>query len=635
MQDQNGMPDSQERKQPFERKQTDLDELFGLGLEETKRFFEENNTYHSSFERKRESEMNAKPYEEEESDEILFEPYEEEESDEILFEPYEERESDEIIFEPYEESEENDTDSFSYKGAKELKEENPEIIFEPLNENEEELEEEGGEGWKEKIIKFMSVKGRKAQRDQASINRQILKVAYLFAALFLCLMVYIGYFVGVDSKDVITNPRNQRQDMLAKSVIRGNIESIDGEVLAKTEVDEDGNETRVYPFDHLYAHVVGYTIKGKSGLESTENFSLLTSHANVIQRFFNTLQNKKSMGDTVVTTLNSKVQKAAYDALGDRKGAVVAMDPSTGKILAMVSKPGFDPNDLSEDWAFINSEEEQENARLLNRATQGIYPPGSTFKIVTTLAYLRQNPNYSSYQYNCEGDGVFNTVPIECYNKHVHGQEDLVDSFANSCNTSFANIGTKLDKRKFYDLCESLLFNKELPVSFAYKKSRFVLNAKSPDKEVPQTAIGQGNTGITPLHNLMITAAVANGGVMMKPYLVDHIENNEGNIVKKNTGKSYGSVMNVDEASILTNMMKEVIERGTGTRLSGKSYSVAGKTGTAEFEEGKAAHAWFTGFAPADNPEIAVCVIVENSGAGSTYAVPVAEKVFDAYFNQK
>ncbi len=623
--DQNGMQNKNQNHQPFERKQTNLEDLFGFGFEEeAKRFFEQNETVVDE----EQTDRNTFERRKKEEDEILFEPYEENKDSEEESDEHKEGNQEEILFEPYDEKVEN-TDEL----GDERQNQEEEILFEPYEEEFEATDK--GENWKERIANFMAPKGKKEQRDQAGINRQILKVAYLFAGLFLGLMIYIGYFVEIDSKDVITNPRNQRQDMLAKSVVRGNIESIDGEVLAKTEVDEDGNETRVYPFEHLYAHVVGYTIKGKSGLESTENFSLLSSHANIVERFFHTLQNKKSQGDTVVTTLNSKVQQAAYDALGDRKGAVVAMDPSTGKILAMVSKPGFDPNDLSEDWEFINSEEEQENARLLNRATQGIYPPGSTFKIVTTLAYLRQNPNYSNYQYTCEGEGIFNTVPIECYNKHVHGQENLVDSFANSCNTSFANIGTQLDKGKFYDLCESLFFNKSLSLDFTYKKSRFVLNEKSPDKQVAQTAIGQGDTGITPLHNLMITAAVANGGVMMKPYLVDHIENYTGGIVKKNTGKSYGSVMTADEASVLTDMMKEVVKRGTGTGLSGKSYSVAGKTGTAEFEEGKAAHAWFTGFAPADNPEIAVCVIVENSGAGSTYAVPVASKVFDAYFNSK
>lgn len=493
-----------------------------------------------------------------------------------------------------------------------------------------------GNGNEEEVIEEeISKSVEKDPRDQAGINRQILKVAYLFAGLFLVLMGYIGYFVGADSKNIITNSRNERQELFAKSVIRGNIETSDGEVLAKTEVAEDGTEKRVYPQGRQYAHVVGYTIKGKYGLESAQNYNLLTSNANFFERLYHTLRNEKSQGDTVVTTLNSRLQKAAYDAIGDRKGAAIVMEPSTGKILAMVSKPDFDPNTLSDDWAYINSEAEQENSRLLNRATQGLYPPGSTYKIITALEYMRENTNYKDYHYNCEGESVFHSVSIECYNKHRHGEQDFYQSFANSCNTSFANIGTSLNKKKWADLCEELLFNQALPVSFPHSKSSFVLNGKSDDKEVPQTSIGQGKTLMSPLHNVMITSAIANGGVLMKPYLVDQIENYTGGSVHKFTGKAYGTLMTAGEAEELTAMMKQVVEEGTASYLSGRSYTVAGKTGSAEFKEGEPAHAWFTGFAPADNPEIAVCVIIENVGAGSTYAVPAASKIFDAYFSGK
>lgn len=472
------------------------------------------------------------------------------------------------------------------------------------------------------------------KRDQVGINRQVLKVAYLFAGLFLVLMVYIGYFVVVDSEEIITNPRNQRQDMFAKSIIRGKIESSDGKVLAETKVSEDGSETRVYPYENMYAHVVGYADKGKFGLESIGNYNLLTSNANFFERLYNTLTEKKNIGDTLVSTLDSRLQKAAYDALGDRKGAVIVMEPSTGKILAMVSKPDFNPNKIVENWDYINSEEQKDNSRLLNRATQGLYPPGSTFKIITALEYIRENPDYKNYRYNCKSEGIFNGIKIHCYNQNRHGEQNLTESFENSCNTSFANIGIGLNKGKFYKLCEELLFNKALPVDFSYKKSSFVLNSKSKNEEVPQTAIGQGNTGMTPLHNLMITAAIANGGVLMQPYFIDHLENYTGGQVKKYAAKSYGQLMTAKEAAQLITLMRAVVEEGTASSLKDRGYTAAGKTGSAEFEEGKAAHAWFTGFAPVDNPEIAVCVIVENVGAGSTYAVPVAQKIMDTYFQK-
>lgn len=467
-------------------------------------------------------------------------------------------------------------------------------------------------------------------RNQEKINRQILKISYLFVGLFLFLMGYIGYFVSVDSKNIVTNPRNQRQDILAERVIRGDIKSSDGEIIANTKV-EGKDETRIYPYDRLYCHVVGYTDKGKYGLESSETFTLTSVHGNFLEQVSSTLLHKKMKADTIVTTLNHSLQQVAYEALGDEKGAVIAMEPSSGKILAMVSKPGFNPNHLKEDWAFINSQEEQANSRLLNRATQGIYPPGSTFKLLTALEFMRENTNYEEFSYHCKGSGEFFGVPIQCYHKTKHGDVTLKEAMAHSCNTAFAQIGTQLDKKKMFQLCESMLFNRSLQLNFPYKQSRYLLNEQSSDKDVPQTVIGQGDIGMTPLHLAMITSAIANSGTIMKPYLVDQIQTYDGQTVTKFTGKSYGTVMSIQEAKILTDMMKEVVNTGTGTRLKNNSYSVACKTGTAEYEEGKNPHSWCTAFAPADNPKIVVCVIVENSGAGSAYALPIVQKLLNVY----
>lgn len=480
--------------------------------------------------------------------------------------------------------------------------------------------------------KEMTVKQTRTRvtRNQEKINRQILKISYLFVGLFLVLMGYIGYFVSIESKDIVTNPRNQRQDILAERVIRGDIKSSDGEVIATTKVDGQ-EETRVYPYDRLYCHVVGYTDKGKYGLESTETFTLTSVHGNFLEQVSSTLLHKKMKADTIVTTLNHRLQEVAYEALGDEKGAVVAMEPTTGKILAMVSKPGFNPNRLKEDWDFINSEEEQANSRLLNRATQGIYPPGSTFKLLTALEFMREFPNYNDFSYDCKGSGKFFDVPIQCYNKTEHGKVDLKKAIAYSCNTAFAQIGTKINKEKMYQLCETMLFNRQLGLNFPYHSSRYVLNGRSDNKKVPQTVIGQGDTGITPLHLAMITSAIANSGTMMKPYFVDQIQTYDGKHISKFTGKSYGTVMSVKEANTLTDMMKEVVRVGTGTGLQNDSYSVACKTGTAEYEEGKDPHSWCTAFAPADDPKIVVCVIVENSGTGSTHALPIVRQLLNSY----
>ena len=184
--------------------------------------------------------------------------------------------------------------------------------------------------------------GRKVAGQKA--DKSILFVTYIMVGLFVGLMGYFGYFLQVQSETVINNSYNARLDSFSDRIIRGEILSNDGTVLAKTNVAEDGTETREYPYNNIFAHVVGYTAQGKSGLESVSNFELLTSNAFFVDKLKNEFQDKKNQGDNVVTTLDTNLQEAAYDALGSNKGAVVVMDPSTGKILAMVSKPDFDPN---------------------------------------------------------------------------------------------------------------------------------------------------------------------------------------------------------------------------------------------------------------------------------------------------
>ncbi len=465
-------------------------------------------------------------------------------------------------------------------------------------------------------------------------NREIMLVTYIFVGLFVLVLGYFTNFMVTQSSEVINNAYNQRQDLLAEQIVRGDILSADGKVLAHTVAEKDGTEKRVYPFDSMFAHVVGRFSKGRTGLESSENFHLLTSNNNAVSKILKELSGGKNIGDNVVTTLDSRLQKAAYEALGNYRGAVVVTEPSSGKILAMVSKPDYDPNNIDALWEDLLEDSDNDSA-LINRATQGLYPPGSTFKILTALEYMKENPDYEDYTYNCEGKGKFNGVTINCYNNKVHGKEDLMESFAKSCNSSFANIGTTLNISSFHKLCETFLFNSPLPTNLVYNQSSFVLTSKSPKKEIPQTVIGQGKTQITPLHNALIAATIANGGVMMKPYVVDHIENQNGNVIKKYMPEIYKSLITPDEAQIVTTFMTEVVKDGTATALNNKKYKVAGKTGSAEYEENKPAHAWFVGFAPVEKPEIAVSIIVESVGTGSEYAVPIASKIFDTYFNNK
>ncbi len=472
----------------------------------------------------------------------------------------------------------------------------------------------------------------KKGKPNPKANRNIKMFMGGVIGLFLCMCVYFGYFIQVESENVINNSYNSaRLNRLESRVIRGKICAEDGTVLAETLVEEEGTETRIYPYEQLYAHVVGYSSVGKTGIESLANYYLLSSHTNPLTKVVKQLADEKSIGDNVVTTLNPVLQTTAFEALGDRKGAVIAMEPDTGKILAMVSKPAFNPNRINEQWeSLINGN--QAEALLLNRATQGLYPPGSTFKIITALQYMREHPGvYNTYQFECDGILEFHNFKIQCYHQNAHGTEDFKTAFANSCNGSFASLGQEMDLDGLKALSEQLLFNREQPLSLPYNKSEYRMDSGAPEWEIAQTVIGQGSTLMTPMHNLMLVSSIANGGMLMKPYLIDRVENTDGELVKKFMPEQYGELMVANEAKALKELLELVVTEGTGSALRTDFYTAAGKTGSAEFEKEKETHAWFVGYAPAENPRIAVCVLVEEGGSGGKTAAPIARELFDAY----
>lgn len=462
-------------------------------------------------------------------------------------------------------------------------------------------------------------------------NIPVLIITYFVVLIFICMFAYIIVFMVRDSKTFIANSYNERQSLYAEKIKKGSIISSDGNVLAETVTDDSGNEYRYYPYSNVFAHVVGYDSNGQAGLEMSSAYYLLASNQNIVTQTYNKLKDEKSIGNNVVSTLNSTLQSAAYDALGYNDGAVVIMEPDTGKILTMVSKPDFDPNDIDN---VIEETQNTDSSCLLNRSTQGLYPPGSTFKVLTALEYIHENSNYQKYSYECQGEDIFDGVQIHCSDYAVHGDVDLSDSLARSCNTSFANIGMKLNKQSYRDLCEKFLFNKDLPYDGYYRKSQFKLNATSDDSEIPQTAIGQGDTLITPLHSALIMSTIANGGVMMTPYLIDHIETCDGDLVKRFSPSTYGKIISASDSNLLKNMMMGVTSYGTASdAFADVSYTVAGKTGTAEFNDNMDSHSWFVGFSNVDDPDIVVCVIVENASSTGTSAKYIARQLFDAYYN--
>jgi len=476
------------------------------------------------------------------------------------------------------------------------------------------------------------LKTRNKRKKVHQKNKEIMIVTWAFTFLFVCLAGYITHYAITHRQELINNSYNGRQQMLIAQNRRGRIYAADGNLLAQTVENEDGSEKREYPYQSLFSHVVGYATNGRMGVEAQANYYLINSNAPLSQKAALDVSGEKYPGDDVYTTLNVELQQVASNALGIYQGAVIVTEPDTGKVLAMISKPDFNPELIADMWDELVQDEE--SSVLLNRATQGLYPPGSTFKIVTALEYIIENPDsYQTYSYNCTGAIKRGEDRIQCYHGSVHGTVGFERSFAKSCNTSFANMGFLLDRGRFRRTLDRLLFNQELPVAFNYNISRVDMSEQTADSDMMQVSIGQGTTSITPLQLNMITCAIANEGILMEPYLIDYVQNSAGNQIKVFSPSAYGSIMEKEEAAVLKALMEDVVEEGTATRLKGLSYTAAGKTGSAEYGTIKGeSHAWFTGFAPAEDPQVCVTIIIEGAGAGGDYAVPIAKRIFDAYF---
>lgn len=478
----------------------------------------------------------------------------------------------------------------------------------------------------------MSKKKRKKQE-------QLHKFPVLICILFFCglfgyMIVYLVNYVSENKQSLVNNSYNSRQEILLSQNYRGNIYSSDGKLLAQTLLSADGTETRYYPYDNLFAHTVGYSTHGKTGVEALANYYLINSDISTDEKVKNSLAEKKNPGNNVITTYNVTLQQLANKELNVYKGAIIMTEVKTGRVLAMVSHPDFDPNTIDEMYDTYAA---QNGSELLNRATQGLYPPGSTFKIVTSLAYYREvGEDYKAYRFQCNGSYTHGTRKITCYHGSNHGSVDMLKSFAKSCNSFYANIGMKLDKDAFGDTVEDLLMNQELPYPSLYSKAALSVNSETDDDEMMQVSIGQGKTLITPLYLNMLTAAIANDGVLMEYQTIQSVENADGKTLKTFEPVEYKQILKSDEAEFLTMLMTEVVNSGTATRLKDLPFTVAGKTGSAEYGTVKGeSHAWFTGFAPAEDPEICITVIVEGAGSGGDYAVPMVRDLLSTWYSVK
>lgn len=465
-------------------------------------------------------------------------------------------------------------------------------------------------------------------------NFPIRLISIVFFFILIGLIIYLLSFQFNEGRSFENSSFNRRRiDLLSQKYIRGSVYSSDGEIISYTKT-ENGEDIRVYPYGNIFSHVVGYCDNGGSGLEGAYHSKMLSCHANIFYRIKTMINDERLVGDNIYTTLDSELQTSCYNALGNNKGAVIIMDVKTGAVLSMVSKPDYDPNDIVNNWDYYTSDDENVESILLNRATQGLYPPGSTFKILTALAYIRENPEaVSSYSYDCSGSITYDNNIINCYNSNKHGLLGFTESFAESCNSSFVNIGISVEKSNIKNICESFGLNKKFELVIPSKESKFLLDENTDNYELMQTVIGQGKTLVTPMQMTMIAASIANDGKLMRPYFLDHVETFKGVTISKTIKRSYGKLITEKEAIILQELMKKVVDDGTASSLNNSNYTVAGKTGSAEYGTGSDSHSWFVGYAPAEEPEIAICVLVEGGGIGAERAVPITKKILDEYYN--
>lgn len=480
------------------------------------------------------------------------------------------------------------------------------------------------------------------------MNTPIRRVAQVTLVLFLALLVATTSVQVLQAPKLNADPRNKRTLYREFGNFRGSIIVGDTAVALSKPSDDAYGYQRKYTDGKLYAAATGFysVVVGRSGIERYANDTLNgTSDALWWNRLQNLVNGKDPQGSSVELTLQADVQKAATEALGSQRGAVVAVDVKTGAILAMVSTPSYDPNDLAghKSGAAAQAYQDLLNADgdpLVNRAIAGdTYPPGSVFKLVTAAAALQSGkatvdtkldgtngytlPGTSTVMHNFGGGACSNS-----------GKISLADALRISCNTAFAELGNIVGQDELRSQAKAFGFGQSLSIPQTVTPSRFPDNID--DAQTALSAIGQGSVRVTPLQVAMVSAAIANKGVMMKPYLIKTVRSPDLSIISQTPAKVLGTPISADTAATLSELMVNVVKSGTGTKAQIPGITVAGKSGTAQTTEDADPHAWFTAFAPADDPQVAVAVVVENGGSmgseatGGAVAAPIARKVLEA-----
>lgn len=473
------------------------------------------------------------------------------------------------------------------------------------------------------------------------MNRSIRRLYQTLAGGFALLVLMLGWWQIVAADSLKRHPLNQQTLQAEKLIDRGRILSADGKVLAASRARRIRGQRvfeRLYPQGTLAANAVGYTSdsRGKTGIESTYNRYLTGSFGT--EPFLQRLNLKEKKGADVQLSIDTRVQEAADQGLVGKTGAAVAFDPTTGQVLAMASSPTFDLQQAVTNFDAIPTD----GSPFINRTTQGRYPPGSTFKVVTATAALESGDFTPDSRFNDTGSYSTPGGPIRNFSGEKFGENTLTTALTNSINTTFATIGDALGPQTLGATMTAYGFGARPPIdlpddsvlpSGRLKDNRTVLPNDEDGEDTARIAIGQEQLGVTPLQMMMVAGAVANHGVLMAPRLMQRIVDRGGSVIQRSQPQEMGRVMSETTASELTTMMENVVRDGTGTgaALSSAGVTVAGKTGTAESSDPNRNQAWFIGFAPAEAPVVAVAVVVENTPlTGGVAAAPIAAAIMRA-----
>jgi peptidoglycan glycosyltransferase len=427
-----------------------------------------------------------------------------------------------------------------------------------------------------------------------------------------------GFFQVLWAPSLATSVGNPRVQLAREQILRGGIFDYSGRALALP-----GDHQMRYVGPISLAAIVGYSdlILGQSGLEKAYDRVLLGLDGLSFYLYqWRVHQGQSHYGGHIITTIDYAMQRIAEEALGQRKGAVVILEPKSGAIRALVSFPSFDPNRVYEKWSFLRDDKD---APLLHRAVQGLYPPGSVFKMLILAAALEEGGVRLDTTYIDQGE--FRVEGYRLTNAYTTqpGPITLMQAFANSSNVIFAQLALELGENKLFDYVDRFGFGNLQGLRVATSPARiFPPGSKA---ELVQFAIGQGNQLVTPLDIAVLTATIATGGLQFKAFLVQELVDSFGGR-RQHVKAMPERVLSSFTSYQVTRAMLGVVENGTGTRAQVKGVSIAGKTGSAENPHGKP-HAWFTCFAPADDPQLVVTVIVENAGSGGQVAAPIAQEI--------